>query len=337
MHSVPAQPTLADGFRLSKVWFSHRLPADHAARNRVPERAPGEFDSWHGPASKPNPAHPLVPCCLSRFHADAGHLCLQFQKQLGIARYETAFQLLHKLRAALVASDREPLHGEVEVDEGFIGGPEEGRPGRGAVTKSLVVFGVEIVRYTIPDPRSPNNPQARLDKLRAGRVRINVIPDASASTLIPWCAMNIKKGARVITDGWSAYNDLEEHGYSHRRILQSAKGKKTGAYLPMVHLIVSNLKRWLLGTYKGAVLPHHLPAYLNEFTFRFNRRYWRGPAFHRALGLMVHAENWPEYTTLYGIAKGAPGAWVHPNSPRNAFSQVKPDAEISVAPTIGTS
>ena len=266
-----------------------------------------------------------------------GISALQFQKQLGIARYETAFQLLHKLRAALVASDREPLHGEVEVDEGFIGGPEEGRPGRGAVTKSLVVFGVEIVRYTIPDPRSPNNPQARLDKLRAGRVRINVIPDASASTLIPWCAMNIKKGARVITDGWSAYNDLEEHGYSHRRILQSAKGKKTGAYLPMVHLIVSNLKRWLLGTYIGAVLPHHLPAYLNEFTFRFNRRYWRGPAFHRALGLMVHAANWPEYATLYGIAKGAPGAWVHPNSPINAFSQVKPDAEISVAPTIGTS
>jgi hypothetical protein len=124
-----------------------------------------------------------------------GISALQFQKQLGIARYETAFQLLHKLRAALVASDREPLHGEVEVDEGFIGGPEEGRPGRGAETKSLVVFGVEIVRYTIPDPRSPDNPQAQLDKLRAGRVRINVIPDSSAQTLIPWCEMNIKGDA----------------------------------------------------------------------------------------------------------------------------------------------
>jgi transposase-like protein len=241
---------------------------------------------------------------------------------------------LHKLRAALVASDREPLHGEVEVDEGFIGGPEEGRPGRGAETKSLVVFGVEIVRYTIADPRSPDNPQARLDKLRAGRVRINVIPDASAQTLISWCEMNIKEGTLVITDGWSAYNDLEEHGYSHRRIVPSARGKKTGAYLPMVHLIVSNLKRWLLGTYKGAVLPHHLPAYLNEFTFRFNRRYWRGPAFHRALGLIVHAENWPEYDTLYGIAKGAPDAGIHPNSPRNPSPKVKPDAEISVTPTI---
>ena len=74
-----------------------------------------------------------------------GISALQLQKQLGISRYETAFQLLHKLRSALVAPDREPLHGEVEVDEGFIGGPEEGRPGRGAETKSLVVFGVEGV------------------------------------------------------------------------------------------------------------------------------------------------------------------------------------------------
>jgi transposase-like protein len=266
-----------------------------------------------------------------------GISALQFQKQLGISRYETAFQLLHKLRSALVAPDREPLHGEVEVDEGFIGGSEEGRPGRGAETKSLVVFGVEIVRYAVPDPRHPDNPQARLEKMRAGRVRMNVVPDASAQTLIPWCALNIKVGSLVITDGWPAYNGLENLGYVHRRILQSAKGKKTGAYLPMVHLIVSNLKRWLLGTHKGAVLAHHLPAYLNEFTFRFNRRYWRGPAFHRALGLIVHAENWPEYDTLYGTAKGDPGAWVHPSSPDNASPKAEADGDTTVTLPVGVS
>jgi hypothetical protein len=166
---------------------------------------------------------------------------------------------LHKLRAALVAPDREPLHGEVEVDEGFIGGPEEGRPGRGAETKSLVVFGVEIIRYAVRDPEHPSDPSARVEKMRAGRVRMNVIPDASAETLMPWCERNIKPGSLVITDGWPAYNGLVKLGYVHQRILQSAKGKKTGAYLPMVHLIVSNLKRWLLGTHKGAVLPCHLP------------------------------------------------------------------------------
>ena len=254
-----------------------------------------------------------------------GISALQFQKQLGISRYETAFQLLHKLRAALVAPDREPLHGEVEVDEGFIGGREEGRPGRGAETKSLVAVGVEIIRYAIPDPRHADNPQAQVERMRAGRVRMNVISDASAEILIPWCERNIKAGSLVMTDGWSGYNGLEKLGYAHQRILQSVKGKKTGAYLPMVHLIVSNLKRWLLGTHKGAVLPHHLPAYLNEFTFRFNRRYWRGPAFHRALGLIVHAEKWPEYETLYSVAKGGVDAWVHPSSPANRCSQVEAD------------
>ena len=155
--------------------------------------------------------------------------------------------------------------------------------------------------------------------MRAGRVRMNVIPDASAETLVPWCELNIEAGALVITDGWPAYNDLEHLGYVHRRILQSRKGKKTGAYLPMIHLIVSNLKRWLLGTHKGAVLPHHLPAYLNEFTFRFNRRYWRGPAFHRALGLIAHAKKWPEYDTLYSVAKGGVDAWIHPSFPADTY------------------
>lgn len=239
----------------------------------------------------------------------------QLQKPLGLSRYETAFQRLHKLRATLVAPDREPLHGEVEVDEGFIGGPEEGRPGRGAETKSLVVFGVEIIRYVAPAARHPDDPNARVEKRRAGRVRMNGLPDASAETLMPWCELNIQPGSLVITDGWPAYNGLAKRGYPHQRRLPSENGKATGAYLPMVHFIVSHLKRWLLGTHKGAVLPHHLPAYLNEFTFRFNRRFWRGPAFRRALGLITQAEKWPEYNMLYSVAKGGAGAGVHPSSP----------------------
>jgi len=259
-----------------------------------------------------------------------GISALQFQKQLGISRYETAFQLLHKLRSALVAPEREPLHGEVEVDEGFIGGPEEGRPGCGAETKSLVVFGVEIIRYAAPDPKHPDDPQARIEKMRAGRVRMNVIPDASAQTLVPWCRLNIKAGALVITDGWPG---LQQSGGT--RLCASAdpavrEGKKTGAYLPMIHLIVSNLKRWLLGTHKGAVLPHHLPAYLNEFTFRFNRRYWRGPAFHRALGLIAYAQQWPEYDTLYSVAKGGVDAWVHPSFPADTYPKAGTEGDKAV-------
>lgn len=127
----------------------------------------------------------------------------------------------------------------------------------------------------------------------------------------------IRPGSRVTTDGRPVYNGLVKLGYLPQRTLQSEKGKKTGDDLPRVHLLDSNLKRWLLRTYKGAVFPHHLPAYLNEFAFRFPRRFWRGPAFHRALGLLTPTENWPEYDTFYSVAKGGEGAWVHPSPPAN--------------------
>jgi len=156
--------------------------------------------------------------------------------------------------------------------------------------------------------------------------------------LRPWFERNIKPGSLVITDGWLTYNGLEKRGYAHQQILQSAKGKKTGMYLPMIHLIVSNLmKRWLLGTHKGAVLPRHLPAYLNEFTFRFNRRYWRGPAFHRALGLVIHAEKWPEYDTLYSVAKGGAHGWVHPSSPADTRPKAAQRGDTGVPlPVVGS-
>lgn len=254
-----------------------------------------------------------------------GISAVQFQAMLGLSRYETAFQMLHKLRSALVAPDREKLKGEVEIDEAFIGGKEEGRPGRGAETKRLVVFAVEVVHYVVPDPAHPDDPDAGIDRVRAGRIRMSVIPDASAETLLPWIEANVEKGALILTDGWSGYNGVKALGYEHRRVLQTVKGKKTGVFLPMVHLIISNLKRVLLGTYKGAVSPQHLPAYLNEYVFRFNRRFWRGPAFTRALGLMTHAETRPEYETLYATKRGPEGGgWVHPN-PRRFVSETVVD------------
>lgn len=268
-----------------------------------------------------------------------GISALQFQALLGIKRYETAYQMLHKLRSALVAPEREKLstkdkgtlgHVEhIEIDEAFIGGPEEGRPGRGAETKALVIVAVEVLRWFSTSGRKGQQGHERGDlpygppvedehdgkkgmwRTRAGRVRLSVIPDASAEVLLPWVERNVEAGSNVHTDGWAGYTGLERMGYTHSKVFQSSQGKKTGRYLPMVHLIISNLKRWLDGTHKGAVLPKHLPAYLNEFTFRFNRRFWRGPAFLRALGLAMHVEHWPEYATLY--AAGKEGGWAHPN------------------------
>jgi len=256
-----------------------------------------------------------------------GISALQFQKQLGIKRYETAFNMLHKLRSALVAHGREKLKGEVEVDECYIGGPEEEKPGRSKGKKSLVVISVEIVRWLDTSGRKPGRHVTKYDiegpperqkrsqadgepalRKRAGRVRMTVIPDASAETLLPWIESNTEKGAKIYTGGWKGYNGLEARGYTHIRTLQTHKGHKTGKWLPLVHLIVSNLKRWLTGTHKGAVTPRHLQAYLNEFTFRFNRRFWRGPAFLRALGLAVNVNGWPQYDTLYS------GEWAHPDT-----------------------
>ena len=252
-----------------------------------------------------------------------GISALQFQKQLGIKRYETAFQMLHKLRSAMVAPERDKLKGEVEVDEAFVGGVEPGKVGRAPGKKALVVVAIEVVRYmskkrgghvvqeddTGPPERGAT--EGEVERKRAGRVRMTVIPDARAETLLPWVESNVEKGSTVITDGWQGYRGLEALGYQHERILQTHKGVKTGKWLPLVHLMISNLKRWLLGTHKGAVRSQHLQAYLNEFTFRFNRRFWRGPAFIRALGLATNVENWPEYATLY--AAGKEDGWEHPN------------------------
>ncbi len=256
-----------------------------------------------------------------------GISALQFQKLLGIKRYETAFNMLHKLRSALVAPGREKLKNEVDVDECFIGGTEEGKQGRSKGKKSLVLISVEVVHWVDTSGRKPGRHVTQYDledlpehqkgsqtnkesthRKRAGRVRMAVIPDASAETLLPWIESNIEKGTKINTDGWRGYNGLKALGYNHICKLQSHNGHKTGNWLPLVHLLVSNLKKWMAGTHKGAVTHKHLQAYLNEFAFRFNRRFWRGPAFLRALGLAVNVNDWPQYDTLYS------GQWVHPNS-----------------------
>ncbi len=192
------------------------------------------------------------------------------QRLLGLKSYQTAWAWLHKLRTAMVRSERTSLSGTVEVDETFIGGYLPGKRGRGAEGKTLVVVAVE------------------LDGKQNERIRLAVIPNASSEILDGFVKANIAKGSIVITDGWNGCNNLKKSGYTHKVELKTIGDN----LLPHVHTIASLLKRWLLGTHHGAVSSKHLQSYLDEFVFRQNRRKSRyvGKIFYRLVqGAMVSA------------------------------------------------
>jgi transposase-like protein/ribosomal protein L37E len=211
-----------------------------------------------------------------------GISALQLQKQLGLTSYQTAFMLLHKLRAATVGPDRNKLSGIVEVDETYIGGRKAGKRGRGAEGKVIVIGAVDTKgKY-------------------ANRIRFRVIPNVSGLTLTSFVRINVEKGATVVTDDWHGYSSLSKEGYKH--IVRQK--------LPHIHRAFSNLKIWLLGTYHGAVSPQHSQAYLNEYVFRFNRRKTPMAAFQTILGLSSKRLG-PTYRELHSIAKD--GFYAHPN------------------------
>jgi len=182
------------------------------------------------------------------------------QRMLELGSYQTAWAWLHKMRRAMVRPGRDQLEGVVEMDETYVGGEKPGKRGRGALGKVLVAVAVE-------------------DKGNAGlgRIRLAVVPNASQESLAGFAAQAVAIGSRIRTDDWTGYDTLAEAGYSHT-VASSHK-------LKIAHLTISLLKRWLAGTLQGAVSHEHLEYYLDEFTFRFNRRRatHRGLLFYRLL------------------------------------------------------
>lgn len=194
-----------------------------------------------------------------------GVSALGLRQVLGLSSYRTAWTWLHKLRCAMIRPGRDKLSGLVEVDETYIGGKKAGKRGRGAVGKSLVMVAVE-------------------DKDRHfGRIRLSRIVDASADSLIPAVQETVEPGSLVRTDGWKGYVQLPSKGYQHFVARKSANIGDN--LLPLASQVTGLLKKWLLGTHQGAVQPSHLDYYLDEFTFRFNRRTsrFRGKLFYRLL------------------------------------------------------
>ncbi len=227
-----------------------------------------------------------------------GQSAVQFQRQLAITRYETAFQILHKLRAGMVLPERDAIGSEhlVEVDECFVGG-ETRRQGRGTHHKSTVIGAVEV-RFR------QNDGKAHKRKIYAGRLRLRVVPDRSAEMLTGFIKENIALGASVSTDGWDSYNGISEMGYRHEALTLAGDPDKAEAHLPMIHLVFSNMKTWIKGTHHGRIEPKHLQAYLNEYVFRFNRRFYPMTAFHSILGIAARSVP-PTYAQLYS------GEWTH--------------------------
>ena len=189
------------------------------------------------------------------------------ERTLG-TRYRVAWAMLQRYRVAMVRAERNQLSGDVEIDETLVGGVKRGgKRGRGTA-RSVVVIAVEVL-----DPKG------------FGRLRMRHVSDASGVNLLRFACDVVAPGSTVHTDGWGGYNDLPKHGYTHQKTMLSSSDDPAHVSMPGVHRVSSLLKRWVLGTHQGSVTPDHLQSYLEEFTFRFNRRpsRSRGLVFRRLL------------------------------------------------------
>ena len=196
-----------------------------------------------------------------------GASVLGLKRVLGLGSYNTAWEWLHKLRRGMVRPGRDQLKSPVEVDETYIGGVGAQIRGRGAEGKTIVAIAAEIRR------KGP------------GRISMAVVPDVSSESLHAFIEDNVQMGSEVRTDGWSGYKGLEDKGYRHKVINIAASGDPAHVVMPRVHRVASLFSRVWLGTHQGAIRPSHLAYYLDEFTFRFNRRNskTRGLLFYRLM------------------------------------------------------
>jgi transposase-like protein len=204
-----------------------------------------------------------------------GASALGLMRILGLGSYKTAWAWLHKLRRTMVTPGQNKLSENIEVDETYIGGKKPGKRGRGAEEKALVIIFVETKSSAI------------------GRIRLQLVPDASAESINCAIEKAANRGSVIKTDAWPGYNQLNSLGFIHKVVRQDYEIGEN--LLPSCHRIASLLKRWLLGTHQGAVSHKHLEYYLDEFTFRFNRRKskHRGKLFYRLLQNAVQVEPIP--------------------------------------------
>ena len=224
----------------------------------------------------------------------SGGSALGLQQLLGLGSYQTAWSWLHKLRRAMVRPGRDRLQGCVEVDETYVGADEEGVHGRQTEDKAIVVVAAEE------------------DGRGIGRIRLRRVPDVSGDSLHALIEESVIPGSVVHTDGWKGYDNIAKKNYIHKVTILSQSDEPAHKLMPRVHLVASLLKRWLLGTHQGAVSQQHLDYYLDEFTFRFNRRRSRarGLLFYRLLENAVRVDPVPYKQLVGGTSESGPNHYM---------------------------
>jgi transposase-like protein len=198
---------------------------------------------------------------------------LGLQRVLGLGSYQTSWAMLHRFRSAMIRPGRERLNGTVEVDESYVGMRDPNKLLTGAKLKSHTSRSLVAIAVEIQAPKG------------FGRIRLRRVAADAERYLLPFVCEAVEPGARVHTDGSPAYRSLSNRGYVHHPRVHLGSTDPAHVSMPGVHRVASLLKRWLLGTHQGAVQPNQLDSYLDECTFRFNRRTSRsrGLLFYRLL------------------------------------------------------
>jgi transposase-like protein len=186
-----------------------------------------------------------------------------------------------------------------------VGGKTRGQ-GKGVHHQTLVIGAVEVRKRQGPRPEEnvfgeQSKAIPRRGGRYAGRLRLAVIPDRTSKSLVGFARMAIEPGSDIVTDDWAAYGKLKDHDFKHKAVAENGNPDVAEEWLPLIHLVFSNLKSWLLGVHHG-VAPQHLQAYLNEFTFRFNRRFFPFTSFRSLLGIGADSQS-----ATYS------GDWEHPS------------------------
>ena len=230
-------------------------------------------------------------------HDKKGISAMQLAKEIGVS-YPTAWLILHKIRQAMRdRNQRYRLSGLVEVDEGYVGGEEHGhgRRGRGKPglrSKSVVAVAVER-----------RGTGRRDGKPLPGFAALQVIPDAATATLESFLTRHVQPGSHILSDGWHGYRRLQEKGFAHTATTISHQDEPAHGLFPWVHITLSNLKRFLLGTHHH-VERKHLPGYVAEFNYRLNRRSMEADLMFRLLRACLSTQTitYQQLTALPEIA-----------------------------------